>query len=90
MNGKGSFNAKQSGLSSNPQNADEVVGFGTGNIMRSEDGGETFDISQTGFTGFAASWYPSAFIYDYFNPYWLGLSLLDVTMAGTDTSGAFF
>jgi len=84
------FAGEQSGLAPNPDDPNDVVGFGSGSIQRSVDGGKTFSSSRTGFTGFAAAWYSTSFIYDQFNPNWLGLSLLDTTMVKTETAGAFF
>jgi len=84
------FATDQSGLAPNPNDPNDIVGFGSGSILRSTDGGDSFGPSRTKFTGFASAFYSAAFMYDPFDPDWLGMSALDITMVTSDTAGAFF
>jgi len=84
------FGNDQSGMAPNPADPNDIVAFGSGSILRSEDGGQSFGPSRTKFTGFASAFYSSSFMYDPFDPDWLGLCALDITMVRSETAGAFF
>jgi len=85
-----SFGNDQSGIAYNTKDPNDVAAFGSGTILHSTDGGKSFASSRTGFTGFASAFYSTSYVYDKFNPTWLGMGLLDTTMVQTDNSGAFF
>jgi len=84
------FVVNQAGVAHNTKNPDDIVAFGSGNILRSTDGGQSFFSSRSKFTGFASAFYSASYIYDKFDPNWLGMALLDTTMIQTNNAAAFF
>ena len=87
---KSKIAGRLTGIVPDPENHREAVAFSRATLWKTTDGGEVFEDSSTGFTGFAWSWWNCGAAFDPRDPDRFAFFNCDVGMTITSNGGLWF